>query len=192
MAVLVAGVIWGLFNVGFAMTFSFGPTLLVERGWSIAQAGSVISIALWVAAISVPLGGVVADWLKRPQAVLVVGSLVFAVLMLCFAHTGAVIFTVIALGLVGGHPAGPIMSLPTRVLMPATRAIGMGMFYTIYYATMMLGPIIGGAAAKWTGSAAAAFDVGAIVLVACPVLLWLFNWIAAARVKVAAAATTAG
>jgi len=28
---------------------------------------------------------------------------------------------------------------------------------------MMLGPIIGGAAAKWTASAAAAFDFGAIV-----------------------------
>ena len=53
--------------------------------------------------------------------------------------------TVIALGLVSGLPAGPIMSLPARVLAPATRSIGMGMFYTVYYAAMMLGPVIGGA-----------------------------------------------
>ena len=185
MAVMVAGVIWGLFNVGFAVIFSFGPTMLVERGWTIAQAGSVISIVLWLAVFSVPCGGFVADRLKRPQGVIIAGSIVFAGLMLCLAHTGAVIASVIALGLVSGQPAGPVMSLPARVLQPATRAIGMGVFYTLYYATMMLGPIIGGAAAKWTGSAAAAFDFGAAVLVACPLLLVVFNAIAMQRLRAA-------
>ena len=56
----------------------------------------------------------------------------------------------------------------------------MGIFYTVYYAAMMLGPVIGGAYSKWSGSAAAAFDFGAIVLLACPVLLWGFNRITAA------------
>ncbi len=46
---------------------------------------------------------------------------------------------------IGLRPAGrPIMSLPARVLQPATRAIGMGIFYTVYYGTMMLGPVVGG------------------------------------------------
>jgi len=178
-AVSVAGTIWGLFNVGFAIIFSFGPTMLVERGWSIAQAGSVISIVLWIATLSVPSGGLIADRLKRPQTVLVVGSLVFAGLMLCLARSDAVIPIVILLGIVSGQPAGPVMSLPARVLEPATRAIGMGVFYTLYYAVMMLGPVIAGAAAKWTGSAAAAFDFGALVLVLCPLSLWAFNAIAA-------------
>jgi hypothetical protein len=57
----------------------------------------------------------------------------------------------------------------------------MGVFYTFFYATMMLGPIVGGVAAKWTGSAAAAFDFGALVIVACPLLLVVFNAIAATR-----------
>jgi len=51
----------------------------------------------------------------------------------------------------------------------------MGIFYTLYYAAMTVGPIVAGAAAKWTGSAAAAFDFGAAVVLACPLLLWLFN-----------------
>jgi len=80
-----------------------------------------------------------------------------------------------------------VMSLPARALQPATRAVGMGVFYTFYYATMMLGPIIGGAAAKWTGSAAAAFDLGAATLLACPLLLAVFNWIAMPRPVVAQA-----
>jgi MFS family permease len=174
-AVIVAGLIWGLYNVGFAMIFSFGPSMLVERGWSIAAAGSTISIVLWLAVVSVPSGGFLADRTKRPQSILVAGCVVFAILMVALPRSGAVVLTVAALGLICGLPAGPILSLPARVLQPATRAVGMGIFYTLYYATMMLGPVVAGACAKWTGSAAAAFDFGAAVLLACPLILWGLN-----------------
>jgi MFS family permease len=174
-AVVAAGLIWGLFNVGFAVIFSFGPSMLVERGWSIAAAGSTISIVLWLAVGSVPLGGFLADRTGRPELLLVAGCIVFAMLMIALPRSDAVIPTVVAIGLVCGHPAGPIMSLPARVLQPATRAIGMGLFYTVYYAAMMLGPVIGGALAKWTGSAAAAFDFGAAVILTCPLILWGFK-----------------
>ena len=179
MALSVAGLIWGLFNAAFAAIFSFGPTMLVERGWGIEKAGSAISIVLWIAVFSVPLGGFLADRFKRPQTMLVAGSLLFALFMLVFAHSSAVISTLVVLGIVAGQPAGPTMSLPARVLDPATRALGMGLFYTLYYAAMMVGPMMAGSAAHWSGSAAAAFDVGAVMLVVCPPLLWVFNRIAA-------------
>jgi MFS family permease len=174
-AMIAAGLIWGLFNVGFAVIFSFGPSMLVERGWSIAAAGSTISIVLWLAVISVPLGGFVADRTKRPELVLVASCIVFAILMTALPRSGSVVLIVVALGLISGQPAGPIMSLPARVLRPATRAIGMGLFFTVFYASMMLGPIVAGACAKWAGSAAAAFDFGAAAILACPALLWGFN-----------------
>jgi MFS family permease len=179
-AVITAGLVWGLYNVGFAVIFSFGPSMLVERGWSIAAAGSTISIVLWLAVISVPLGGLLADRTGRPELILVAGCILFAMLMLALPRGGAVLLTVVGLGLISGQPAGPILSLPARVLRPETRAIGMGIFYTLYYAAMMLGPVVAGACAKSTGSAAAAFDFGAAVLLACPVLLWGFNRIPAA------------
>jgi MFS family permease len=185
MAVIAAGSIWGLFNVGFAIIFSFGPTMLVEQGWSITAAGSAISIVLWIAVFSVPFGGLLADRTKRPQAILAIGCIVFAILMVILPRSSAVIPIVVALGLVSGLPAGSIMSLPARVLQPGTRAIGMGIFYTVYYAAMMLGPIIGGTTAKWAGSAGGAFDVGAIVLLACPLLLLCFNRIVAPRPRAA-------
>lgn len=183
LAVIVAGLIWGLFNVGFAVIFSFGPSMLVERGWSIAGAGSTISIVLWVAVVSVPLGGLLADRTKRHQTILVASCIVFALLMVLLPRSGAVVLTVIALGSVTGLPAGPIMSLPAQALQPATRAIGMGLFFTIFYASMMLGPVVGGACAKWAGSAAAAFDFGAAMILVCPVLLLGFNRIVAATSK---------
>ena len=184
-AVIVAGLIWGLYNVGFAVIFSFGPAMLVERGWSITAAGSAISIVLWLAVISVPAGGFVADRTGRPELVLVIGCILFAILMVALPRSGAVILTITALGLISGQGAGPIMSLPARVLQPATRALGMGVFYALYYATMMLGPVVAGACAKWAGSASAAFDFGAAMILACPLLLWGFNRIPAARLKMA-------
>jgi MFS family permease len=186
LAVIAAGLIWGLFNTGFAIIFSFGPSLLTERGWSITAAGSAISIVLWLSVASVPAGGFLADRFKRPHAIMTAGFLVVAALMLALPRSDAVIAVVIALGLVGGLPAGPIMSLPAAVLAPATRAIGMGIFYTVYYAVMMLGPVLGGACAKWYGTAAAAFDFGAVTALLCLPLLLAFNRIATAGIRPAA------
>jgi MFS family permease len=183
LAVIAAGLIWGLFNTGFAIIFSFGPTLLTERGWSITAAGSAISIVLWLSVVSVPAGGFLADRIKRPYSIMTAGFVLVAALMLSLPRGDAVIAVVIALGLVGGLPAGPIMSLPASVLAPATRAIGMGIFYTVYYAVMMLGPVIGGACAKWYGTAAAAFDFGAGAALLCLPLLLAFNRIVTAGIR---------
>lgn len=185
MAVTVAGLMWGLLNVGYLVMFSFGPSMLIERGWSIASAASAISIVLWLGPVSVPLGGFVADRARRPQAVLVIGCILSAILMLALTRSSPVISIIVAMGLISGQPAGPLMSLPARVLLPGTRAIGMGVFYTFYYGVMMLGPVAAGACATWSGSAGAAFDFGAAVLLACPLLLWVFNRIAAKPAQMA-------
>lgn len=182
-ALVVASLIWGVFNIGFAMIFSFGPTMLVERGWSITAAGSAISIVLWLAALSGFAGGFLSDWTKRPQLVLAGGCVLFALLMLALPRSTAVIPIVVAIGAISAMPSGPIMSLPARVLQPDTRAIGMGIFYTVYYGAMMLGTALAGAIAKSTGSAAAAFDFGAVMLLACPLLLIGFNRIVAPRTQ---------
>jgi MFS family permease len=179
-AVIAAALIWGLYNIGFATIFSFGPSMLVERGWSITAAGSAISIVLWLTVLSVASGGFLADRIGRPEFIIVAGCTVFAMLMITLARSDAVIATTVALGLTCGLPAGSIMSLPARLLQPATRAIGIGLFFTVYYAGMMLGPAIAGACAKWAGSAGAALDFGAAMILACPIILWGFDRIATA------------
>jgi MFS family permease len=184
-AVIAAALIWSLYNVGFATIFSFGPSMLVERGWSITAAGSAISIVLWLTVFSVASGGFLADRFGRPEFIIVAGCIVFAGLMITLAHSDAVIAITVALGLICGLPAGSIMGLPTRVLPPATRAIGIGLFFTVYYAGMMLGPVLGGACAKWAGSATAALDFGAAMILVCPAILWGFDRIAAAVPKTA-------
>ena len=182
-AVIVAGLIWGLYNVGFAMIFSFGPSLLVERGWSIAAAGSAISLVMWLSVISVPAGGFLADRFKRPLMLAIAASIAVAALLAWLTRTDAVLTILVLIGLIGGHPAGPIMSLAARVLAPETRAIGMGVFYTVFYAAMMLGPAVAGRLAKSTGTAAVALDLGALTVLACPPLMWLFERIVSVRIR---------
>ncbi|MET4040916.1 MFS transporter [Bradyrhizobium sp. RT6a] len=183
LAVIVAGAIWGLYNVGFAMIFSFGPSLLAERGWSIAAAGSAISVVMWLSVISVPAGGYLADRFKRPFVLAIAASLVVAGLLAWLTRSDAVITILVLIGLIGGHPAGPIMSLTARVLVPETRAIGMGVFYTLFYAAMMLGPAVAGRLAKSAGTAAVALDLGALTVLACPPLMWLYERIVSVRLR---------
>ncbi len=180
LAVIVAGVIWGLYNVGFAMIFSFGPSLLAERGWSIAAAGSAISLVMWLSVVSVPLGGYLADR-GRPLVMTIVASIAVAALLAWLTRSNAVIMVLVLIGLIGGFPAGPIMSLAARVLAPETRAIGMGVFYTLFYAAMMVGPAVAGRLAKSAGTAAVALDLGALTVLACPPLMWLFERIVSVR-----------
>ena len=177
-ALIAAGLIWCFYNAGLAMVFSFGPSMLVERGWSNAAAGSAISIVLWLATLSVPLGGLLADRSERGGAVLTAGCAGFALLMLLLSRGGPALPLIVAMGIVCGLPAGAIMSLPTRVLDQGTRSIGMGVFYTVYYAGMLAAPAIGGRLAVWAGTATAALDLGAAALLVCPLLLWAFHAVA--------------
>jgi predicted MFS family arabinose efflux permease len=104
--------------------------------------------------------------------------------MLALTRTDAVIPVAIALGALSGLAAGPIMSLPARVLQPDTRALGMGVFFSISYLGLVLGPSLGGTFATWAGSAAATFDLGAAVFLICPFVLWIFQRRSAAGVAV--------
>ncbi|MEM6944373.1 MAG: MFS transporter, partial [Pseudomonadota bacterium] len=78
----------------------------------------------------------------------------------------------LAAGLVGGLPAGPIMSLPAGVLPAPVRAEGMGVFFTLFYAGTVGGPLLAGWLGQVAGTASAAFALGAVMVAACaPALL---------------------
>jgi len=140
-AVIVAGCIWGFYNAALSMVFGYGTALLTERGWSLTAAGSATSLVLWMVAISVPLGGILADRTGRPREIMLAGFALFGVVLVIAARSEAVIFWFVVLGLVGGLSAGPIMALPTRVLAPPARAVGMGLYFLMFYVMVVAGPI---------------------------------------------------
>ncbi len=173
-AVLIAGLVWGFYNAALGVVFGFGPLMLTERGWTLAAASSATSIVLWLVVISVPLGGVISDRSGRHITVLIGSCIVLAVALLAAARSEVTVAAFAVLGLLGGFGAGPIMSLPSRVLKPETRALGMGLFFTMFYVMQAAGPWIAGRASGYTGHAATAFDVGALFLVAAIALVGVF------------------
>jgi MFS family permease len=183
--VVAAGLMWGLFNAAIGMVFGFGITMLVERGWTLAAAGSATSLVLWLVSASVPFGGFLADRTGKPIAIMLTGFALFAIALLMAARTDAVIPAFVALGLVGGLSAGPIMSLPARILTPPLRAVGMGIYFTLFYLFVVSAPIVAGILSSRAGTAAVAFDLGAFMLVMCFPVYWAFN-------RLAARATSAG
>jgi predicted MFS family arabinose efflux permease len=175
--IILAGLIWGLFNAAIAMLFSFGISALMEQGWAIISSGSAVSLVLWLTIFTVPLGGFMADRTKAKGLLIMLSTLVAAVLMFAASRTSYPLAALVGFGLVCGLPAGAMMALPTSVLRPQTRAGGMGIFFTVFYLAMSLGPVIAGGLAGYTGRAASALDFGAGLLVACPVVLGVFMFL---------------
>lgn len=174
-ATIIAGAIWGAYNGALAMVFGFGPAMLVERGWSLAAASSTTSVTLWLVAVSVPLGGFLADRLGHRDIVMLTGFLAFGLLLLVAPGTDNVYLVFILLGLCAGLPAGPIMALPSAVLGAGTRAVGMGIFFTLFYAGVVFAPVTAGYLADQNGTASVAFYLGASLLTVCFAALFAFR-----------------
>ena len=178
--VLLAGFIWGGYNVALSMVFSFGPDFLIEKGRSLAAASGLTSVMLWCMTLSIPAGGWLADLLGRRDLVIYLCFGVFAGLLAYAAMgiPGGALFALI--GLASGIAAGPIKSLPGSALHdPAERALGMGLFFLVYYVVFVAGPIIAGALADQTGTAATAFVFGVGMLGLCAASLVAFRKLSA-------------
>lgn len=173
----LASTIWALYNVGLAMVFAFGPSVLSERGWSLTAASSTTSIFVIATAISLPIGGIIADRTGRRDTVILISLIGYSALipLVLFSPAWGITIALSVAGFFFGLGAGPIMTLPAVVLRPDSRALGMGVFFSIYYALMMAGPAIAGALADRAGEAGVTFLFGSALLIACIPALGIFR-----------------
>jgi predicted MFS family arabinose efflux permease len=170
--VVAAGIMWGSFNSGVVGYFSFVPVLLAERGgMTIAQSGALTSLALWIGMLSIPFGGYVAQWFRRPGVTIVVFSGSAALALASIAAGGPPLLACIAFGLAIGPPPGVITSLPTRILSPPDRAAGFGAFYTFHFLMQASGPVVAGWIHDHAGGAAAVGFAAAMFLVPLPMFV---------------------
>ena len=175
--VSIAGAIWALFNVAYIVLISFGPELFTRRGYSVGQASFLMSLMGWSLIPAIPLASFVAERFGRPRLVLLTAFTVMAVAMVVLPFADGVgflaAFAVIVLAM--GVPPGLIMALPAQALRPETRAGGMGVYYTWYYAGMAVLPGGAGLARDLTASAAAPTLFAAAMIVLCVAGLMLFH-----------------
>jgi MFS family permease len=173
--VTLAGLIWTLYNVGLIILPSFAPEFLTTTGYTIAAAGSLVSLVTWIIIPSIMLGGYVAERLGRPNMIMVSFFLAigFAICLIPYFPYTFVLF--IAIGLLFGPPAGIIMALPTEVLEPENRAPGMGIFYTYFYGGMAALTALAGFLRDLTDNPAVPLLFGGGLLFMTMIVLGLFR-----------------
>jgi len=152
--VVVAGGAWMLLNTGFIVFMSFTPALLIDRGFTVARAGFLVSWASLIAIGSLPLGGYLIDHTRKPNLWIAVG--VVATAMACFmlSLAGPVLLWIVLFGLAFAPPTSAIVALPSEVLRPESRSTGFGAFWAVYYLGMAVVPSVAGYLLDATGNAA--------------------------------------
>ena len=156
-----AGMIWTFVNAGWVITVSFSPGYLRSQGVELNEAATITSLATWLGVIGVPLGGWLASRLGRPNTFIVVSTVVGGLAVLAVPFTSAYVLCFSVIGLILFLPAGIIAALPIEVLRPESRAMGLGLFYTWWYAGVAALPPLGGWTYDVTGNPAAPLIVAA-------------------------------
>lgn len=150
--VFCAALAWGVFNAAYVTYLTYGPKLLEGLGQTTIAAAGIISIGSWVMIVSGAVCGQIVDRFGRRNFVLALcmGGAILSLLLLSspgFGPGASLLF-----GLIGMAPAGVIMAMSGQALRPNVRAFGMGIFFTIYYAVMLITPPTAGAILDATGS----------------------------------------
>ena len=169
---VLSGGVWGLFNAGLAVVFSFGTAYLVAGGATLDSAARTTSLVLWVTAILSPVGGLLADRVAQPYRLIAAGLVGMAVCIPLVPVVSGHWLVFVAIGVCTGAIAGAIMALPAIALSPAVRTNGMGLFFVMYYACFVSAPPLGGAVAEALGRLDSAFWLGGVFEVAALAMLW--------------------
>jgi MFS family permease len=170
--VTLAAVIWAFYNGAYIIVPTFGPPLLSSQGMPFAEAAVLVSFNNWLIIGSVPLGGWMAQKFRRPNTFMTLGFVFFGLAMILLPF-GSAVPLIVSMGIIGGIPAGSIMAMPAAVLRPESRAVGMGLFYTIYYGVYAALPALAGLALDFTKSTASPLFFGAgLLFVAIILLIW--------------------
>jgi MFS family permease len=151
---VTAGIGWALLNASVIVVASFAPSFLMSRGASVGEAGGITGLALWISIISVPLGGLVADRLRKPRLLIVVGCVATALTIACAARAPWPALWLVASGILLGLPPGIMMALLPRAVRPEHLATALGVFYALFYLGMAVSQTIAGALRDITGDPA--------------------------------------
>lgn len=143
-AVMAAGTIWMLANAGYIILLGFAPAYFVEQGMTLAAAGAILSLASFATIPGGPIGGWLGQRIGAPMTMTVISIGLVSIGIAALPWSAHPAWLLLAIGAVLGLPAGLIVALPAQVLAPAQRAVGMGLFYSVFYAGIgLLSPFAG-------------------------------------------------
>ncbi|MEA2873512.1 MAG: hypothetical protein QOH67_3488 [Hyphomicrobiales bacterium] len=173
--VLIASVLWGIFNVAYIVLVSFTPELFTALGWSLSEANWIVSLLGWSLIASIPFSGLIVERIGRPNLAMAGSFLIAAGALAVLPFVSAPLVAFVIVGLVIGIPPGPLMALPAQALRPQSRAPGMGVFFSCYYVVMAFLPSAAGFVRDLSGTPAAPTLFAAAMVLLCVPGLALFH-----------------
>ncbi|HEX2942988.1 MAG TPA: MFS transporter [Rhodopila sp.] len=147
---LIAGAGWMVYTAGFAGFASYLPLTLAGRGFSPAAIGMAMTLATWGNVPATLLGGGLAARFGGLN-VFLAGTVSLTVGMAGAALAGFPLFWSAMAGFPGAIQPGVLMAVGTLSARPENRAVGMGIFYTLYYLGGTFVPALCGVAADYAG-----------------------------------------
>ncbi len=169
--VMVAGVVWTAYNAGYYGFLSYMPSVLASRGHPPGMLALVLTLATWLNLPATVLGGALAvRFGNRP--VFLAGTVAGIVAVAGPAVLDWPVLWGLLFGTVASLHAGVIIGVGTLSARPENRAVGMGLFYAVYYAGGALLPAMCGRAADLLGDPAGALiAAAALSAVAIPAFM---------------------
>ncbi|HEY4171849.1 MAG TPA: MFS transporter [Rhodopila sp.] len=146
----VAGGIWTVYTAGFASYASYLPSSLAFRGYGLAVTTLVLTVATWGNVPGTLAGSGLAARFGGFN-IFLIGTLAMTIGMAGSALTGWPVAWALLLGVVGSIQPGVTMAVGTLSARPENRAVGMGLFYTLYYMGGTVAPALCGMAADYSG-----------------------------------------
>lgn len=171
----IAGLAWSVFNASLVVFWGFAPGFLIDQGIPVGQAGFLVSVSLWVRLAAAPLSGYVTDRVRRPHAVIAVGSVATALVLLAVPLLpGPVVWFALA-GIVGSLPGPALMALLPAVVRSDRLAPVLGLYYTLYYLGMAVAQPLAGWIRDLSGHPAAPIYFAAVLMAATGLPLPFFR-----------------
>jgi MFS family permease len=158
---------WMIYNAAYVLVVAFLPIYFVDSGLSLVSAGGITALNTILLIVSVQAGGLLVQRFRHADAIVYCSLAAWALATIGIMTTSAPLPWIIAAGLVGGMPAGVLVSLPGEILRAESRSTGMGIFYTIFYAGMAIAPPVAGAIAVHAASSAAPIWMAVACVAAC-------------------------
>jgi MFS family permease len=146
----VAGGTWTVYTAGFASYASYLPSSLAFRGYGLGVTALVLTIATWGNVPGTLAGSGLAARFGGFN-IFLIGTLAMTIGMAGSALTGWPVAWALLLGVVGSIQPGVTMAVGTLSARPENRAVGMGLFYTLYYLGGAVAPALCGMVADYSG-----------------------------------------
>ena len=147
---VIAGLTWTAYTAGYSGYTAYIPSLMASRGEGLVLTGLVLTIATWGNVPATLIGSGLATRFGG------LGVFVFGTSALVIGITGAALSDypvawAVVIGIFGSFHPGVIMAVGTLSARPENRAVGMSLFYSLYYAGNAVVPTMCGWAADMAG-----------------------------------------